>query len=124
MTDAILIVGGGVAGVSAALECSAAGARAIIVERGPVIGGKLLAAMTGETAIGDRANGSHVPIFDALIDNDNVEVITLAELEEIEGRAGLFTISIRERARFVTDTCTRCNRCRAVCPVVVSSTLR
>jgi heterodisulfide reductase subunit A len=119
MTDSILIVGGGVAGLHAALECANKGARAIVLERGPVVGGKLAATMFEASAIGDRAEGVRTPLFEALADNENIEIMTLAELEKIEGRPGNFTASIRERARFVTDACTRCKLCRAVCPVVL-----
>ncbi len=119
MTDSILIVGGGIAGLHAALQCANGGARAIVVEKGPIVGGKLAATMTDASAIGNRAEGERAPLFEALEQNDLIEIITLADLENIEGRPGNFTVSIRERARFVTDTCTRCKLCRAVCPVVV-----
>jgi heterodisulfide reductase subunit A len=121
MTDSILIVGGGIAGLHAAIECANGGARAIVVEQGPVLGGKLAATMTEASAIGNRAEGEKAPLFEALEKNDNIEIITLADVENIEGRPGNFTVSIRERARFVTDACTRCKLCRAVCPVVVSN---
>ena len=119
MTDSILIVGGGVTGLHAAMECASAGSRAIVVEREPVIGGRLAAAMTDSTAMGDRAEGTATPLFDALADAKNIEMITLGNLESIEGRPGNFTVTIRENARFVTDTCTRCKLCRAACPVVL-----
>jgi heterodisulfide reductase subunit A len=119
MTDSILIVGGGVAGLHAAIECANAGARVVVVEQGPVVGGKLAATMTEASAIGNRAEGVGTPLFESLADNENIEIITLATLESVEGRPGNFTASIRERARFVTDACTRCKLCRAVCPVVL-----
>lgn len=121
MTDSILIVGGGISGLHAAMECANAGARAIVVEQGPVLGGKLAATMTESSAIGNRAEGEKTPLFEALQNNENIEIITLADLENVEGRPGNFTVSIRERARFVTDACTRCKLCRAVCPVVLSN---
>ena len=121
MTVSILVVGGGVAGLHAAMECANGGAHVIVVERGPVVGGKLAATMTEEQAIGDRAEGVSTPLFEALADNENIEIITLANLESVEGGPGNFTVSIRERARFVTDACTRCKLCRAVCPVVLAN---
>ena len=121
MTASILVVGGGVAGLHAAMECANGGAHVIVVERGPVVGGKLAATMTEEQAIGDRAEGVSTPLFEALADNENIEIITLANLESVEGGPGNFTVSIRERARFVTDACTRCKLCRAVCPVVLAN---
>ncbi len=121
MTDSILILGSGVAGLHAAMECAKGGARAIVVEQGPMVGGRLAAALTKASAIGDRAEGASVPLLKALADNQNIEIITLANLHKIEGRPGNFSVSIRERARFVTDACTRCNNCRAACPVVLSN---
>lgn len=88
MTDSVLIVGAGVTGLHAAQECAAAGARAIVIERGPIVGGRLAAAMTKATAIGDRAEGDKVPLLDALASNDNIEIITNATLEKVECRPG------------------------------------
>jgi heterodisulfide reductase subunit A len=118
MTDSILIVGGGVAGLHAALECANSGARAILVERGPVVGGRLAATMLKPEAIGNRSEGVRTPLFEALVDNENVEILTLSDVQGIEGRPGNFTVTIRERARFVTDACTRCKNCHTVCPQV------
>jgi heterodisulfide reductase subunit A len=119
MTDSVLIVGAGVTGLHAAQECAAAGARAIVIERGPIVGGRLAAAMTKATAIGDRAEGESVPLLEALANNDNIEIITNATLDNVEGRPGALEVSIEERARFVTDACTRCKLCHGVCPVVL-----
>ncbi len=118
MTDSILIVGGGVAGLHAAGECAAAGARVVVVERGPVIGGRLAAPMTRAKAIGNRAEGLEIPLFDALAANEKIEILTNAALNGLTGGPGNFTAMISERARFVTDACTRCKLCHTVCPVV------
>ena len=118
MTDSILIVGGGVAGLHAAMQCADAGARVHLVEQGPVVGGKLAATMTKARAIGDRAEGEAVPLLEALENNEKIEILTLSDLERIEGGPGNFDVSIRQRGRFVTDACTRCKLCHKVCPVV------
>jgi heterodisulfide reductase subunit A len=119
MTDAVLIVGGGIAGLTAAQQVSAAGAKAIVVERQPVVGGKLAAPMTRAKAIGGRAGGEEIPLFDSLAEDDNICIVTNAALTALEGRAGNFVATVTERARFVTDDCTRCKKCHAVCPVVL-----
>lgn len=119
MTDSILVVGSGIAGLTAAQQIAAAGAHAIVVERQPIVGGRLAAPMTESQAIGNRAEGESIPLFDALRDNENIEIINNATLESIDGRPGNFTVSIREQARFVTDACTRCKLCHGVCPVVL-----
>ena len=119
MTDAILIVGGGIAGLTAAQQVSAAGAKAIVVERQPVVGGKLAAPMTRAKAIGNRAGGEKIPLFEALAEDDNICIVTNATLAALDGRAGNFTATVTERARFVTDDCTRCKKWHAVCRVVL-----
>jgi len=119
MTDSILIVGGGPAGLHAAIQCANTGANAIVVEHGPVVGGRLAATMLKPSAIGDRSEGVRTPLFEALVDNEKIEILTQSSLESIEGRPGNFTVSVREKARFVTDACTRCKNCNTVCPVVL-----
>jgi heterodisulfide reductase subunit A len=119
MTDSILVLGSGIAGLSAAQRIADSGAKAIVVERKVIIGGNLAAPMTTSTAIGNRAEGENIPLFDSLAENDNIEIITNATLSSIEGRAGNFIASISEKARFVTDACTRCKLCHGVCPVVL-----
>lgn len=118
MTDSVLIIGGGVAGLTTALACAEAGGRAIVVERDAVVGGKLAAAMTEKSSVGASIDGVPIPKLATLESNDNIEIITLADVQEIDGRPGNFEVTIRERQRFVTEDCTRCNHCRPVCPVV------
>lgn len=118
VTDSILIVGSGIAGLTAALECVHAGAKAIVIDNAAIIGGKLAAAMTAESSVEGRIDGAAIPQLNQLRTTENIEFITLASLESIEGRPGNFDVAIRERARFVTDACTRCRRCRPVCPSV------
>jgi heterodisulfide reductase subunit A len=119
VTDSILLVGGGIAGLHAALECANSGARAIVVERGPVVGGRLAATMLEPSAIGDRSEGVRTPLFEALVENENIEILTNSTLQAVEGRPGNFTVTVREEQRFVTDACTRCKKCHTVCPVVL-----
>ena len=126
MTDSVLIIGAGIAGLTAAQEVAAAGARAIVVEQRPIIGGRLAATMTASDGIGDRAEGAAVPLFDAIGANDRIEIITNGTVTAVNGRltavngqAGSFDVAVTEKARFVTDACTRCKLCHGVCPVVL-----
>jgi len=119
MTDSVLIIGAGIAGLTAAQEVAAAGARAVVVEQRPVIGGRLAATMTASDGIGERAEGESVPLFDAIAANDRIEIITNGTVSQINGQAGNFDVAITEKARFVTDACTRCKLCHGVCPVVL-----
>ena len=115
MTDSVLIVGGGVAGLTAALACVDAGAHAIVVERDAIVGGSAAAAMTQPAAAGA---GASMPRLEDVRAADGIEILTLSDVAGIDGRPGNFEVDICERARFVTDACTLCNHCRPVCPVV------
>jgi heterodisulfide reductase subunit A len=119
MTDSVLIIGAGIAGLTAAEKIADAGARAVVIDRQPVVGGRLAATMTSPQAIGDRAEGQAVPLFESLDANERIEVLTNTTLGAIDGRAGSFDVELVERARFVTDACTRCKNCHTVCPVVL-----
>jgi heterodisulfide reductase subunit A len=92
---------------------SAEGAQAIVLEQGPVVGGKRAAWLSGDSGLDPR--------LAAVDDNESVEILTLAELESLSGEAGDFTATIGQRPRFVTADCTRCNHCVPVCPQVVAN---
>ena len=115
MTDTILIVGAGLAGLVAARQCTRAGARALVLETGPVAGGHLAASMAAPE------NASLLPALADIAADDMIELVPLARLDKLEGRPGNFTAGYEQHARFVTDACTRCNHCRAACPSVVSN---
>ncbi|MEH6627255.1 MAG: FAD-dependent oxidoreductase [Motiliproteus sp.] len=139
MSDAVLIIGGGLSGLAAAVACSKLGVRAIVVERGAIVGGKLAAPLVDGLDVADlgsagsgldleavRALANDAGLDEPAIDqagvdkkgSNGIEIFTLADVESLEGEPGVFTVSIRQRARFVTDACTRCNNCPQVCPQV------
>ncbi len=119
MTDSILVVGGGLSGLTAALHCANAGARVTVIERDAVVGGKRSAAMTQKSSAGDFIDGVPLPKLAAVAENSAIELLTLADVTAVEGTPGNFDVSIRQQARFVTDACTRCNNCKPVCPQVL-----
>ncbi len=119
MTDSILVIGSGLAGLTAAMRCVDAGAKAVLVENDAIVGGRLSAAMTSKSSAGAAIDGVPIPKLTAIADNPGIEVFTLSTLESIEGTPGNFDITISEKARFVTDACTRCNNCKPVCPEVL-----
>lgn len=117
MSNAVLVIGGGVAGIRAALDLADGGSQVVLVEKEPILGGAM-ASRLGEDAENPLA-GVDLPKAKSVADHANIEVLTLAEVTDLAGEAGQFTATIRQRARFVTEACTECNKCRQVCPVVL-----
>ncbi len=118
MSDSVLIIGGGIAGVQAALDLAEAGARVVLVEKSASIGGKM-AALDKNFPTLDCSVCIEAPKLSEVGEHPNIEVLNNAEVVALEGEAGDFTATIRQRAGFVTDECTRCGDCEPVCPVVM-----
>ena len=118
MSDSVLVIGGGIAGVQAALDLAEAGAKVVLVETGPSIGGKM-AALDKNFPTLDCSVCIEAPKLSEVGEHPNIEILNNAEVVKVEGEAGDFRVTIRQRAGFVTSECTRCGECEPVCPVVL-----
>jgi heterodisulfide reductase subunit A len=118
MSDSVVVIGGGVAGVQAALDLAEAGAKVVLVERGPSIGGKM-AALDKNFPTLDCSVCIEAPKLSEVGEHPNIEVLNNAEVIGVEGEAGSFQVKIRQAAGFVGTECTRCGECDVVCPVVL-----
>ncbi len=116
----VLVIGGGVAGIQAALDLAEAGARVVLVEKSPSLGGRM-AALDKNFPTLDCSICIEAPKLSEVGEHPNVEVLANAEVIGLDGEAGAFTATIRQRARFVTNECTRCNLCFEACPVALPS---
>jgi len=112
----ILIIGGGIAGMQAALTIARAGRRVYLVEREISLGGTLI--QMDEIAPNMECSPCLLaPLLAEVRDEANIEVITNAEIEQIVGFFGNFTATVRKKARYVKENCIGCEECFAVCPV-------
>jgi heterodisulfide reductase subunit A len=116
-----LVVGGGVAGIRAALDIADAGFPVVLVERKPTIGGHM--AQLAETfPTLDCASCILTPLMSAVAHHPRIKVLTLAEVVSVEGYVGNFHVCIKKHPRYVeVDKCNLCNECVDVCPVTVPS---
>lgn len=113
----LLILGGGVAGLAAAETAADAGARVLLLERAPVVGGKRGARLESDAgADAWPADAGPRPSVEALRRAPRVECLTLAELVGVEADDERFAVEIQTSPRYVTADCTRCGQCLAVCP--------
>jgi len=114
---AVLVCGGGVAGIQAALDLSAAGFRVHLVEESPTIGGGM-ARLDKTFPTGDCATCIISPKLVECMRDLNIEVLTMADVARLDGEAGHFTATVRQRPRYVDlDKCTGCGDCWEACPV-------
>ena len=118
MSDSVLVIGGGIAGIQASLDLAEAGVKVILVEKEASIGG-IMAVLDKNFPTLDCSICIEAPKMSEVDLHPNIEILSLAEVTKVEGEPGDFLISINQRARFVTDACTRCGDCTNVCPVVL-----
>jgi NADH:ubiquinone oxidoreductase subunit E len=115
--DTVIVIGGGIAGVQAALDLADSGIKTYIVEKSPSIGGRM-----GQLDKTFPTNDCSMCILSPkLVEagrHPNIELLTLSEVEEIEGEEGEFQVKVRKMARYVDeDKCTGCGVCAGTCPV-------
>ncbi|OHB80759.1 MAG: hypothetical protein A2V98_26725 [Planctomycetes bacterium RBG_16_64_12] len=114
---AVLVCGGGVAGIQASLDLSAAGFRVYLVEESPTIGGRM-ARLDKTFPTGDCATCIISPKLVECIRELNIDVLTMADVVKLEGEAGHFKVEVRQRPRSVNaEKCTGCGDCWEACPV-------
>jgi NADH:ubiquinone oxidoreductase subunit E len=114
---AVLVVGGGVGGMQAALDLAESGYKVYLVERGPAIGG-VMAQLDKTFPTNDCAMCTLAPRMVECGGHLNIEKLTYSEVESVEGSAGRFAVRVRKKARFIDpDKCTGCAECVQHCLV-------
>jgi heterodisulfide reductase subunit A2 len=117
----VLVVGGGIAGIQAALDIGSSGRKVYLVERDPTIGGHMLQFDKTFPTL-DCAACIGTPKMVEVAQNPNIELLSYAEVSEVEGFIGNYTVRIRKKPRYVMEgVCTGCGECTAVCPVTMPS---
>ena len=111
----ILVVGGGIAGITAAVEAAEVGYEVYIVEKNPYLGGRVAQLYKYFPKLCPPTCGLEIN-FQRIKKQQGIRVLTLAEIEKISGRPGNFEVRIRLKPRYVNDRCTACNACVEVCP--------
>jgi|GEM_PF-6440710 len=114
---AALVVGGGIGGMQAVLDLAEAGIKVYLVESKPAIGG-VMSQLDKTFPTNECAMCTMAPRLVSIGRHKDIEVLTLTEVERIEGELGNFTVTLRRRARFVDESaCTGCGSCVANCPI-------
>jgi len=121
VTKRALVIGGGVAGIRAALDIANAGHPVVLVERETSLGGNM-ARLSETFPTLDCSQCILTPLMVEVSRHPNVELLTYAEVEDVSGYVGNFKVRIRKKPRYVrADLCTACDDCVKVCPVELPS---
>jgi heterodisulfide reductase subunit A len=113
---ATMVVGGGIAGIQAALEIADAGFHVYLVEREPSIGGHM-AQFDKTFPTLDCSACILTPKMVQVGSHPNITLLTWSEVTKVDGYVGSFSVTVNKKARFVdTDTCTGCGICWEKCP--------
>ncbi len=117
---AVAVIGGGVAGIEAALNLADAGIKVYLIEKAPTIGGKM-ATLNEVFPTNDCSICILAPKMSEALNHENIEVITNAELKDFEGHVGDFKLKVVKHPRYVDESkCKGCiDDCSSVCPVEV-----
>jgi len=114
----VMVVGGGVAGIQAALDLADSGYHVTMVESEPSIGG-VMAQLDKTFPTNDCAMCILSPKLVEVGRHLNIDLLTLSEVREISGEPGNFKVKVVQKPRFIdASKCTGCGECAGVCPIV------
>jgi quinone-modifying oxidoreductase subunit QmoA len=115
VSGGILVVGGGISGLTAALEAAEVGTDVFLVEKNPYLGGRVAQLNQYFPKLCPPSCGLEIN-FKRIKNNRRIRVYPMTEVKNVSGSAGSYQVSLETRPRYVNNNCTGCNACVEVCP--------
>jgi len=115
VSGGILVVGGGISGLTAALEAAEVGTDVFLVEKNPYLGGRVAQLNQYFPKLCPPSCGLEIN-FKRIKNNRRIRVYPMTEVKNVSGSAGSYQVSLETRPRYVNSNCTGCNACVEVCP--------
>lgn len=116
---AVLIIGGGIAGIQASLDIADRGFKAYLLDASPSIGG-IMASLDKTFPTNDCSICIEAPKMVEALRHPNIELLTYSEVKRVEGSVGNFKVSILKKARYIDEEkCRGCGKCSEACPIKV-----
>jgi heterodisulfide reductase subunit A len=115
----VMVVGGGISGIQAALDLAETGFRVYLVDKSPAIGGKM-SQLDKTFPTNDCSMCIESPKFIECNRHPNIDILTYTEVERVEGEVGNFKVTLVKKPRYIKeDKCTGCGTCVEFCPAMV-----
>jgi len=111
-SGSILVVGGGISGLTTALEAAEVGYEVFLVEKNPYLGGRVAQLNQYFPKLCPPTCGLEIN-FRRIKDNPRLKVFTLAEVEKVEGSPGAYDVTLKLNPRYVNEKCTCCGDCES-----------
>ncbi len=118
--NSILVIGGGFAGITAALEAAEVGYDVIIIEKNPYLGGRVAQLNQYFPKLCPPSCGLEIQ-FQRIKNNPRVKFLTLAEVTNVSGSAGDYAVEVKTTPRHVNEKCTNCGKCVEAATTTVES---
>jgi heterodisulfide reductase subunit A len=123
MSDSILVIGGGIAGINCAMNAAKYGARVYLIDDTPSIGG-MMARLDKTFPTNDCSICIEAPQMYEVDNHENIEILTNTEVRKVKKANGRFKVKLMQKAKYVDEEkCTGCGACVEVCPVSVPDPL-